>query len=92
MLPATTADTDIHTFMEFKEWINGSFHIKTQLNSASYIKKNDQLTRSIKVKQAKSLTSDKNSEPQFLSTIKRRTSQLGLIEEGKEGMESSYMT
>jgi hypothetical protein len=59
VLPATTADTNIHTFSEFKEWINGSFRIKNQLNSTSYIKKNEQVSRSVKVKQAKSLNSDK---------------------------------
>jgi hypothetical protein len=95
VLSATTADTNIHTFSEFKEWMNSSFHPKTQLNSASYIKKSDQVTRSLKVKQAKSL-SDQISDPRLLTTIKRRPSQtfqgLGLIEEGKEGMESSCMT
>jgi hypothetical protein len=73
VLPSATADTNIHTFCEFKEWINTSFNVKTQLNTASYMKKNDHLVRSIKVKQAKSLSdaTDKN----LLKTVQRRPSQ-----------------
>jgi hypothetical protein len=96
VMPATTADTNIHTFSEFKEWMGNSFRIKTQLNTSSYIKKSDQIGRSIKVKQAKSMNNDQAFEPHYLSTIKRRPSEnfiaLGLIEEGKEAMESSYNT
>ena len=96
VLPSATADTNIHTFCEFKEWINASFNVKTQLNTASYMKKNDQqLVRSIKstkVKQVKSLNDA--TDQHMLTPIKRRPSQtlqgLLLIEEGKEG--ESYMT
>jgi hypothetical protein len=39
IVPATATETNIHTFVEFKEWMSHSFHFKTQLNSSSYIKK-----------------------------------------------------
>lgn len=93
VLPATTADTNIHTFVEFKEWMNSSFKPKTQLNSVSYISKNDMVFRSLKVRPSKSLVTDHSSDQFLLGSVKRRPSVnyqgLGLIEEGKEGMESS---
>jgi hypothetical protein len=72
VLPATTADTNIHTFTEFKEWMSNSFHIKTQLNiSSSYVKKND-LVHSMKLKPSRSLNNDPVVD--LLGSVKRRQS------------------
>jgi len=94
VLPATAKDTNIHTFTEFKEWMVHSFHIKTQLNTSSYIKKND-IIHSLKIKPSKSLSNDGGNEPsQFLGGIKKRPSmnynRLEQIEERNQAMESSY--
>lgn len=74
--------------------MNTSFKPKTQLNSVSYIKKNDMVVRSLKVRPSKSLVADNSSDQFLLGSVKRRPSVnfqgLGLIEESKEGMESSY--
>ena len=74
VLPATTADTNIHTFMEFKEWINTSFQIKTHLNvgnvGSSII--NKPINR--KIRPAKSLTGDRitPSNVVILSSVVKR--------------------
>jgi hypothetical protein len=70
VMPATTADTNIHTFSEFKEWINTSFQVKTQLNSASYIKKKD-MVKSLKLKSSHSIGSE---SPKMLRSLKQRQS------------------
>jgi hypothetical protein len=53
VVPSTTADTNIHTFIEFKDWINFSFKPKTELNPPSYISKKSEV-RSMKVKKGRS--------------------------------------
>lgn len=70
VMPATTADTNIHTFSEFKEWINTSFHITTQLHSASNIKKKD-MVKSLKLRPSHSIGSE---SPKMLKSLKQRQS------------------
>jgi hypothetical protein len=73
--------------------MSNNFHIKTQLNTSSYIKKNE-LVHSLKLKPARSLINDPVGDL-YGPHVKRRQSigfrRLDEIEEGKEGMDSSYM-
>lgn len=62
VVPSTTADTNIHTFMEFKDWINSSFTLQTQLNPPSYITKNTEV-RSLRVRKGKSLAYENAERP-----------------------------
>jgi hypothetical protein len=94
VVPATATETNIHTFVEFKEWMSHSFHFKTQLNSSSYIKKTE-IANTLKLKQVKSLSNDgSNDSSQLLGAIKKRPSmnynKLELIQETHQAMESSY--
>jgi hypothetical protein len=39
VLPSAPANANIHTFPEFKDWLNNQFNLKTDLNPPSSISK-----------------------------------------------------